>query len=148
MKSQKEPEEMVELTPAQMARAWQLPDEDGGVLTGSFVRIPARKVKEWETRTGPLDVTFGDISLVTGIPVHTLHSWRKKGLLRVRVFSPSHADGLRVAPAELIRLLRKMAADRNCTTEVVETVAQSRARGHSAKRDAIIACGGTPKDTD
>lgn len=137
-----EPAELVTLSPEALADLLGLPAEDGYAVTGSAVRVPAAWVEERRTRTGPLDLTFADCALLTGTPARTFNGWRASGLLKVRALGTSRNNALRVAPAELVRVLRLVAAQRNGTTAVTETPAQQIRRGAKAREAALRACAG------
>lgn len=134
--------ELVTLSPEALADLLGLPAEDGYAVTGSAVRVPAAWVEERQTRTGPLDLTFADCALLTGTPVATFNGWRNRGMLKVRALGTSRNNALRVAPAELVRVLRLVAAQRNGTTEATETPTQQARRGAKVRDAALRACAG------
>lgn len=134
--------ELVTLSPEALADLLGLPAEDGYAVTGSAVRVPAAWVEERQQRTGPLDLTFKDCALLTGTPVRTFNGWRASGLLKVRALGTSRNNALRVAPAELVRVLRLVAQQRNGTTTATETPTQQARRGAKARDAALRACGG------
>lgn len=134
--------ELVTLSPEALADLLGLPAEDGFAIIGSAVRVPAAWIEERRTRVGTLDLTFADCALLTGTPVATFNGWRNRGLLQVRALGTSRNNALRVAPAELVRVLRLVAQQRNGTTAATETPTQQARRGAKAREAALRACAG------
>lgn len=134
--------ELVTLSPEQVADLLGLPTEDAFTLVGSAVRVPVAWVEERRTRVGTLDLTFADCAMLTGTPRRTFERWRASGMLRARTVTLSRNTPLRVAPAELVRVLRLVAAQRNGTTEATETPTQQARRGAKVRDAALRACAG------
>jgi hypothetical protein len=135
-------EKRVFVTPEKLARWWHLPLEDAVAICGSGCRVTKTMALKWARGTGPIDKTFADCAAASGTPSKALHGWRERGLLKVRAIGTGRTSSLLIAPAELARALRKIAADRNGTVEVPETPAQARNRGEKDRLAAIEACGG------
>jgi hypothetical protein len=129
------------LTPALAGELFRLCEADAAVIVGSGVRVPAAWPDEYRHRMGPLDLTFADCCLLTGVPEKSFRSWQERGRLKVRAVHEPH-PGLLVQPAELVRVLRAIAKERNGSTEVVETPAQQTRRGESDRAAALAACDG------
>jgi hypothetical protein len=67
---------------------------------------------------------------------------RLNGFLKVRATSRGLRDRILVTPAELVRVLRAIAAERNGITVIPETPTQFARRGERERDEALRACAG------
>lgn len=130
------------LTAADVGRLLRLDVADAAVIVGSGVRVPAEWPDEYSNQLGCLDLTLTDCAILTGLPVSTVRGWRERGLLKVRAVSMSRSQSVLVTPAELVRVLKGIADQRNGTTELVETPTQEARRLDAEHAAALAACRG------
>lgn len=135
--------ETIDLSPGDLAELLGMAREDGAALSVGTVRLPAEWVAGWRAKRGPLELSFADVELLTGIRPATLYLWRRAKKIACR--APTGGKGaFRVAPAELVRRLRQIQVERGCQPVAAETPGQLVRRARRARERAIVACGGSP----